>query len=141
ICANFLHEQQNLNASFPSKATNATDYLDQFRMTASYYWNAMYGFTVGFVDTFGSADAKRYPVAPITGSAAGLPDSQALIVQFDWTPWGNDNTHAEFPWLNVRVGLQYTHYLEFNGGTTNYDGSGRNASDNDSYVLFTWFSF
>jgi len=41
----------------------------------------------------------------------------------------------------VRIGLQYTHYLQFNGGTTNYDGNGRNASDNDTILLFTWLAF
>ena len=33
------------------------------------------------------------------------------------------------------------HYIEFNGGTTNYDNHGRNASDNNVIMLYTWFSF
>jgi hypothetical protein len=64
-----------------------------------------------------------------------------LVAQADWTPFGNDTTHKGYPWLNVRVGLQYRHYLQFNGGTDNYDGLGRNASDNDWLMLFTWWAF
>jgi len=82
-----------------------------------------------------------YVPAPLTGSASGSPNSQAIIAQIDWTPFGSDTTHAGFPWLNVRIGLQYTYYLQFNGGTTNYDGFGRNASDNNSIFLFTWWAF
>jgi len=32
----------------------------------------------------------------------------------------------------MRVGLQYTGYSKFNGASSNYDGFGRNASDNDT---------
>jgi hypothetical protein len=82
-----------------------------------------------------------YAPAALTGSANGSPNSQAIIAQVDWTPFGSDTTHAGYPWLNVRIGLQYTAYLSFNGGTTNYDGSGRNASDNNTLMLFTWWAF
>ncbi len=36
------------------------------------------------------------------------------------------------PWQNVRLSAQYTAYTKFNGGTTNYDGFGRNASWNNT---------
>jgi hypothetical protein len=58
-----------------------------------------------------------------------------------WTPFGKSTTDPGFPWLNVRVGVQYTHYLQFNGGTTNYDGFGRNASDDDTLFFFTTWAF
>jgi hypothetical protein len=43
--------------------------------------------------------------------------------------------------MNVRLGLQYTGYLKFNGGSSNYDGSGRSASQNNSLFLYYWFLF
>jgi hypothetical protein len=46
-----------------------------------------------------------------------------------------------WPWLNAKVGLQYIAYTKFNGGTTNYDGFGRNASANNTLFLFTWIAF
>jgi hypothetical protein len=96
---------------------------------------------VAYTGIFGTTDPILFAPAPLTGSASGSPNSQAIIAQIDWTPFGNDTTHFGYPWLNVRVGLQYTYYLQFNGGTTNYDGFGRNASDNNTLLLFTWWAF
>ena len=31
------------------------------------------------------------------------------------------------PWANLKLGIQYTAYTQFNGGNKNYDGFGRNA--------------
>ena len=44
------------------------------------------------------------------------------------------------PWLNVKIGLQYTYYTKFNGAQNNYDGVGRNASNNDTTYLYAWFA-
>jgi hypothetical protein len=77
----------------------------------------------------------------LTGSANGLPNSQFIIAQIDWTPFGKSTTDPGYPWLNVRVGLQYVYYLEVNGGTTDYDGHGRNATDNNTILAFLWWSF
>jgi len=37
--------------------------------------------------------------------------------------------------------LQYTGYLHFNGAGKNYDGAGRNASDNNSLYMVVWIVF
>jgi hypothetical protein len=124
-----LFESQNLGASFAAGlSANPTNSLTQFRIAASYYRNNTYGATLAYIGTFGSTDTLLYAPAPLTGSANGSPNSQAIVAQVDWMPFGNDTTHPGYPWLNVRVALQYTYYLQFNGGTTNYDGSGRNAA-------------
>jgi hypothetical protein len=135
IETNFLFEQQNLGAFVAAgRSANSTNYLDQFRITSTYAWDNAYEFTLAYTDTWGSTDPLLYPAVANTGSAAGNPGSQAIIV-------GNDTTHPGYPWLNLRVGVQYTYYLMFNGGTTNYDGHGRNATDNNALLLFTWLSF
>ena len=140
ITSNILFESQTLAGSFAAGlSSNPTDYLTQFRIAASYYWHDTYGFTLAYTSTTGSTDPMLYAAAPLTGSANGSPNSQTIIAQIDWTPFGKATTDPGYPWLNVRVGLQYTHYLQFNGETTNYDGSGRNASDNDQLLLFTWW--
>jgi len=142
ITSNILFENQTLTASNAAGlSSNPTNYLNQFRITGSYYWHSAYGITLAYTATSGSTDSTLYTPAPLTGSASGSPNSQAITAQIDWTPFGSDTTHAGFPWLNVRIGLQYTWYLQFNGGTTNYDGFGRNASDNNSLFLFTWWAF
>jgi hypothetical protein len=142
ITTNVLFETQTLTASAAAGlSSNAVNNLTQFRIAASYYWNNTYGLTLAFTSTTGSSDPTLYAPAPLTGSANGSPNSQAIIAQIDWTPFGTDTTHPGYPWLNVRVGLQYIDYLMFNGGTTNYDGSGRNAGDNNTLMLFTWWAF
>ncbi len=142
LTGNILFETQNLPASFAAGlSSNSTNYLTHFRLAAAYYWNSTYGFTLTYSSVTGSSDTTIYGPASLTGSANGSPNSQAIVAQVDWTPFGHDTTHPGYPWLNVRIGLQYTWYLQFNGGTTNYDGSGRNASDNNSLLLFTWWAF
>ena len=50
---------------------------------------------------------------PVDGSANGSPKTNGFIGEVDLNPWEN-----------TRVGLQYTAYSNFNGGKTDYDGSG-----------------
>jgi hypothetical protein len=45
------------------------------------------------------------------------------------------------PWLNVKLSAQYTWYSKFNGGGTNYDGVGRNASGNNALYLLLWIAY
>jgi hypothetical protein len=142
VTSNILFENQTLTSSFASGlSANPTNYLTQFRIAASYYWHNTYGLTLAFTSTTGSTDPVLFAPAPLTGSANGSPDSQTIIGEITWTPFGKTTTDPGYPWLNLRIGLQYTHYLQFNGGTTNYDGFGRNASDNDQLLLYTWLFF
>jgi hypothetical protein len=41
----------------------------------------------------------------------------------------------------VKLQVQYVAYSKFNGGARNYDGSGRDASDNNTLYLLGWFNF
>ena len=43
--------------------------------------------------------------------------------------------------LNTKLTAQFTQYSKFNGASDNYDGLGRNASDNNSIYLLAWFAF
>ena len=54
-------------------------------------------------------------------------------------PFGKFGSFAR-PWLNARFGLQYTGYTLFNGGSTNYDGAGHSAQDNNTLFLFVWLA-
>jgi hypothetical protein len=71
---------------------------------------------------------------------SGSPDSRGYIAKLEWVPFGKIGSFAS-PWVNVRMGLQYTGYWRFNGGSGNYDGSGRSARDNNSLFLYSWFAF
>jgi hypothetical protein len=113
-------------------ADNLNDRLYEFRFNTSYYYDQTYGVTVGRFSTHGTRDATVYSF-----SANGSPDTSGTVLQIDWTPWGKENSWAR-PFANARLGLQYTIYDKFDGASSNYDGAGRNASDNNTLFLFIW---
>jgi hypothetical protein len=43
--------------------------------------------------------------------------------------------------MNTRFTLQYTSYFKYNGRRAGYDGSGRDASDNNTLFLQMWFAW
>ncbi len=85
-----------------------------------------------YFSTTGSHDAGLYPVgdSPVVTSANGMPDTKGWSLELDYMPW-----------LNTRLSLQATQYSKFNGGGNNYDGYGRNASDNNSLYFLVWFNY
>ncbi len=80
------------------------------------------------------------PIAHFTrrlGTANGSPDNSGYIMQLECVPFGKFGSFAR-PWVNLRLGLHYTAYTRFNGGTTNYDGLGNSAHGNNTLFLFVW---
>ena len=136
----YTHEHQNRGATFAGGgAQKRSGALDSTALNASYYYDNHYGLTVGRFMLRGSSDAVLFAPEAASGSRAGKPDSSGTILQADWTPFGAaDSWHA--PWANLRLGVQYTIYDKFNGASHDYDGFGRNASDNNTLFLFAWFA-
>jgi hypothetical protein len=139
--ASWIHEKRNLDASFAIGASDSTSSsLDMFAADVSYIINQTWVPTVGVFNTNGSTNHLMFPPGPVSGSASGAPTTGGYTLRFEWVPFGKTGSFAS-PWLNVRLGLQYTGYWRFNGGSTNYDGFGRSASDNNSVFLYAWFAF
>lgn len=135
VNARYIYEEQNFDASnILGATTNLHDSLNELKVDGSYYWHNMVGGTLSLFDTWGSKDPLLY-----AANTAIRPDSQGMLIQVDATPFG-DNSYFG-PHLNLRVGMQYTIYTQFNGSSHNFDGTGRNASDNDTLRVFTWFAF
>lgn len=133
VNARYTHENQNLAASLLlGGAAAARNRLDDLRLDASYYWQNKIGGSIGAFDTMGSADALLY-----ADNRTFKPDSAGLLFQLDYTPFGGPDAPVDGR-FNLRVGLQYTAYAKFDGATSNYDGLGRSASDNNTIRLFTW---
>jgi hypothetical protein len=137
----YIHEAENLQGSFNAGASSQpNNNLQQIRLALTYYYRQAYGLTFGWQNTWGKANALLYAPAPVTGSANGKPNSNAFIIEADWVPFGKKASWGA-PWVNLKLGLQYTAYTRFNGGTTNYDGFGRNASGNNTIFGFVWLAF
>jgi hypothetical protein len=138
VNARYIHERQRLEASCELAgapgAGCARNSLDQAGVDASYYWRDRVGVTLGVFDLQGSANPVLY-----ADNRSFRPDSTGLVLQVDGTPFGGAPQPARR--INLRVGLQYAHYGRFDGARHNFDGAGRNAGDNDSLRVFTWFAF
>jgi hypothetical protein len=141
VQASYIRENQDLTATFNAGGSDrTTERLNTFRMDASFVYLQTWGVSGGIFDINGSADATLYPPGEVSGNFNGSPDSRGYVVQLDYVPFGKMMSWAR-PWVNLRVGLQYTGYLRFNGGATDYDGSGRSARQNNSLFLFYWMAF
>jgi hypothetical protein len=138
VDSRYIHEAQKLAATCALAGSTATacaaNHLNDVRLNAAYYWRDRVGLTLGAFDTFGSANPTVYP-----DHRTFKPDSSGLTLQLDATPWGAAAQPARR--LNMRIGLQYTHYLRFDGARRDIDGSGRSAADNDTLRLFAWSAF
>ncbi|HEX7373483.1 MAG TPA: hypothetical protein VF277_00795 [Steroidobacteraceae bacterium] len=136
----YVREDQRLRASTALAASDKVgNSLDEFKFNVLYAFRQTYVGSVGYFDTTGSRNMAAFAPDPIDGSAGGRPDSRGYVFEADWVPWGKLDSPAQ-PWMNLRLGVQYTAYDRFNGGDRNYDGYGRSAKDNNTLYLFAWFA-
>ncbi len=137
----FIRESQHLTASEAlGLSNNTSNKLNTFKSNVAYYFDSTYGLTGGYFTSWGSVDTVTFAADPISGSRTQRPNSSGYIVEATYTPFGKADSWLA-PWANLRLGLQYTGYTKFNGAKLNYDGSGRNASDNNTLFLFAWLAF
>ena len=134
--ARYTYERQHLAASQALGAVaNDHNDLKDLRVDASYYWRNKVGVTLGGFDTTGSSDPLLY-----AANRTLKPDSAGISLQLDGTPFGGGGSPlgARF---NVRMGVQYIAYLQYDGASHNFDGLGHNASDNNTLRVFTWVAY
>lgn len=121
----YIRENSNLNADLADgNALFLAHHLNTFRVNVVYHFGYRYAPEAGYFVTTGTTDPLEFPEAALTGSQTGSPKSQGYLLNFSY-----------WPVQNVLLGLQYTGYTEFNGAGTNYDGFGRNASDNNTVYM------
>ena len=137
VNTSYVKEWQTLDNTYAAgSANNLKNSIDQFCLAASYHYDQTWGVTAGLFSTRGKADAGLYG-----DSLNGKPNTSGYILQADWTPWGKESSWGA-PWANARIGLQYTGYSKFMGGSTYTDADGnlRQAKDNNTLMLFLWTS-
>jgi hypothetical protein len=91
----------------------------------SYVYRAKYGASLAYASSNGSADTTAY-----SGSALYKPDSEVWTPELFWMPT-----------QNVRIGVQFNYFTKYLGAAKNYDGSGRDASDNNTTYIYAWAAF
>jgi hypothetical protein len=134
IQGTYIHEKQNWDGSYKlGDVANRNSSLDVYKANANYYYRSRYGVFGGNVAYFltdGDTDDLLYSPDPVDGSRTGSPDSSGFILQGDYV-WRD----------KYKFVLQYTIYDKFNGSSSNYDGSGRDASDNNTFYALIWLMF
>ena len=125
--ASFIHENSSLLASVPDQPSN---HLNTVTANAEYHFGNRASGEFGWFNTTGTVNPFLYTQNPIGGSANGDPRGAGYITNFSY-----------WPWQNLQLSAQYTGYTRFNGGSTNYDGAGRNANANNTFYLVARFIF
>jgi hypothetical protein len=140
-------ESQNLRGSSsllnPNQSSSKpSNNLNEFREWATYYYKDTYGIVVQWDKIWGNRNQLLYNTGAddTTGSIKGSPNSTFWNFEVNWVPFGKEDSFWR-PFINARIGLQYTLYTQFNGSGKNYDGYGRNASDNNTLLLYIWDVF
>ncbi len=146
INARYTHEKRSLLASCELGMADgsivqepldscASGSLKEVRGDMSYYWRNKIGATIGAFDLTGRRNAAIY-----AGDRIDRPGSTGLLFQLDATPFSGPNSPFGSRFA-ARVGVQYVAYSRFDGAKSNYDGTGRSASDNNTVRVFTWVAF
>ena len=137
VQARYITESQDLSASQAlGLASNAHNHLNSWQIKGTYFYRQTIGFTAGYFNINGTSDALLYGGE----SANNSPNSNGEIFELDYIPF-NYGGPKFWPWLNMKLGLQYVHYNKFDGAALNFDGAGTNAADNDTLLAFAWFAF
>jgi len=104
--------------------TASTKYNFQaFKADANVFLKNGCGATLAYFNNTGSAD-------PNIISVNNKPNSSGFIFQIEYLPW-----------YNTKFAAQYVAYQKFDGSSSNYDGAGRNAANNNTIYLLAWLSF
>ena len=144
--ARYAHEKRSLDATCalgmadgsidPGTLSDCADNtLHEVRADGSYYWHNVIGGTISAFNVSGSSNSDIY-----ADNRTLRPNSSGLLFQIDGTPFGGPNSPLGQR-FNMRVGVQYTIYSKFDGASSNYDRTGRSASDNNTLRIFTWVAF
>jgi len=148
--ASYVDEWTHLDGTFNLASGQATNnlknHLSQLNLSATYAYNSIYSVTAGYFDVRGITDMDPNGVIPSywtsggTPNPSGSPNARGEVLDFGFAPWSNGGP-ALYPWFNTRVGVQFTHYDKTQGASTNYDGAGRNAKDDDAVWLYSWMAY
>jgi hypothetical protein len=131
VRGSYIRENSSLLATLAAAgASQVGHHLNTAQANVEYHLGNKLSGTAGFFDITGAKDPVLFSPASVSGSANGSPQSSGYILNVSW-----------WPVQNVDLAAQYTGYFRFNGAQNNYDGSGRDASANNTVYLLARFVF
>lgn len=119
----FIHESIS-HGDVTGVAANANNRLNQLKLKATYSYQAKYGTSLGYFSTTGTSDAILYP------DPSNNPDTRGWVPELFWIPE-----------QHLRAGIQYFAYDRFHGASRNYDGTGRDARNNNTLFVYLWGNY
>jgi len=117
--SSFINENEVRDLSAENKYS-----FQSFKVDANLFLKNGCGGTLGYFNNTGSVDVANFP------NGNNKPNSSGFIFQIEYLPW-----------YNTKFAAQYVAYQKFDGSSTNYDGLGRNAGNNNTIYLLAWLSF
>jgi len=116
VTAQLAYMKLTVDDSINGAGGDGIDKPEVLRGKVSYVYQAKYGGGLSYFNQTDSKDSSQ--------------ETRGFTCELFWTP-------IQY----VRVGAQYTAYDKFAGASNNYDGFGRNASDNDTLFLYVWAAY
>jgi hypothetical protein len=122
----YINEKQTLDAAFADELSEKNSLkLNTFKIDGTIFFQKGYAASLAYFNVNGDQDALMYG-----GFSKLKPNSDGFIAEVDFLPW-----------FNTRFSLQYVMYNQFDGAKSDYDGTGRSASDNNTFYVLFWLNF
>jgi hypothetical protein len=104
-----IRETTDAQATAIVAGSLAKQSLQTFRANVSYSFGATITPTIQYFRTVGARDARFW------GTSSGRPDTDGMIYEIAYVPWGKPETPPPIEGLNARLVAQYTDYFSFDG--------------------------
>ncbi|MDE2076053.1 MAG: cytochrome C [Burkholderiales bacterium] len=133
----------------PLANSNSSDTITQIRAKLSYVYQARYGTSLSLFTQNGTTNTANQTSGfdPTSMTITSDPNAGAPSTRVGGNLSGNPGVTGQtlevfmMPIQYIRIGAQYTNYSRYNGASHNYDGFGRNASDNNSIFVYLWGAY
>jgi hypothetical protein len=122
----FYTENQTWSGSYPQGLSSTpTGSLNGLSVSGTYAYRDTWTFSAAYYESNGTNNAALYAVSGPNGNQlTASPNTSGYYFQVNYLPI-----------QNLKLQLQYSGFLRFNGLTSNIDGLGRSPSDNNTLWL------
>ena len=119
-------ERQRWDASYPLGLSSIpSGNLNGITLSGTYGYRNLWTVSAAYFQSDGSGNAALYAVTGPTGKMlSASPNTTGYTLQANWLPT-----------QNVKLQVQYSGFVKFNGLRSNVDGLGRSAADNNTLWL------
>ncbi|MFO1415498.1 MAG: hypothetical protein U1F10_16665 [Burkholderiales bacterium] len=127
----WYYERQSFGGSYPQGLSSTpTGNLNGITISGTYTLRNAWSFSAAYFQSNGSDNADLYAVTGPTGNVlSASPNTSGYYLQANWIPT-----------QNLKLQLQYSGFLKFNGLTGNIDGMGRSPADNNTLWFNVFFA-